>query len=248
MISYAHNLKWGINMEYRYSWQNVLEDYSKKTFNLEDAKHQRYWFIRDKKTDDLHRIPKEYIYYDTNGKWEPSEKIKKELNNYEFYIFIKETCPEYYKHITKHLKAESLVVESRYSWQNVPPYYSGKTYNIEDAKFLRKWLIRDKKTDKLYQFPKEYIYSYTNGKWEPSANIAKELNNQEFYYFICATVPDFDQFPIEFVDEILLDIWVRTTSSPIRTTIKEEWLNENQKQILDNRFKDLKATTLSKHL
>ena len=75
-------------MKYRYSWQNVPEEYSKNTFNLEDAKHQRYWFIRDKKTDDLHRIPKEYIYSDTNGKREPSEKVKKEFDTNKLHLLM----------------------------------------------------------------------------------------------------------------------------------------------------------------
>ena len=236
-------------MELRYSWQNTPKEYIGKTFNLEDAKYQRYWFIRDKKTDKLYRIPTAYVYSSTNGKWNVPEVINKELNNYEFYKFLKETSSEYYKFVTQHLTPDYLaVVESKYTWQNVPEHYSGKTFNSEDAKFQRKWFIRDNDTDKLYQFPNNYIYSETTGKWVPCAYVDKDLENQDFYNFICATVPDYDQFPREFVNEQLLDIWVRTTSSPIRTTIKEEWLNDNQKQLLDNRFKDLKPATLKKHL
>ena len=62
------------------------------------------------------------------------------------------------------------------------------------------------------------------------------------------TCPDYYAYPKEFIDKEFLDIWVRKTSNPIIPTINLEWLNEEQKRILNSRFDLDKERKLSKHL
>lgn len=83
-------------MNRRYSWQITPSYYSSNGFNLEDAKLHRKWFIRDNEKGKLYSFPKEYIYDEQTGQYLPCTYVNKELYNYEFYLFMCETCPDYY--------------------------------------------------------------------------------------------------------------------------------------------------------